>query len=164
MKVKNFPAKSEAKAIGLKERSPHGLAFSSESFALSARRLQPRAAFFLIAILLILAGCRRAGPDSSDVGVNVTVNPNPPAVGQATVTLTLSDAEGQPVSGAQVELEGNMVHAGMAPTFSKPAEVAPGRYEAPIEFNMAGDWFILVKATLPDGRKLERQVDVPGVK
>jgi hypothetical protein len=29
---------------------------------------------------------------------------------------------------------------------------------------MAGDWFILVKATLPDGRKLERQVDVPGVK
>jgi hypothetical protein len=28
---------------------------------------------------------------------------------------------------------------------------------------MAGDWFILVRATLPDGRKLERQVDVPGV-
>ncbi|MCK6629578.1 MAG: FixH family protein [Anaerolineae bacterium] len=166
MKNKNFrPAKSEAEAVGLKERSPHGLVFSSESFALSARRLQPRAAFILLAILLlILAGCRRAGPDSSDVEVEVTVNPNPPAVGQATVTLTFSDAGGQPVSGAQVELEGNMVHAGMAPTFSKPAEVAPGRYEAPLEFNMAGDWFILVKATLPDGRKLERQVDVPGVK
>ncbi|NJN97781.1 MAG: FixH family protein [Anaerolineales bacterium] len=118
----------------------------------------------LFVILLLLAGCRRAGSAGSDVGVDVTIAPNPPAIGQATVTVTLNDAEGQPVSGAQVELEGNMVHAGMTPTFSKPAEVAPGRYEAPLEFTMAGDWFILVKAILPDGRKVERQVDVRGVK
>jgi hypothetical protein len=118
----------------------------------------------LLVILILIVGCRRAGQDLSDVGLDVTVNPNPPAVGEAMVTLALSDANGQPITGAQVELEGNMVHAGMAPTFSKPAEVAPGRYEAPLEFNMAGDWFILVKATLPDGRKLEHQVDVPGVK
>lgn len=118
----------------------------------------------LFIILLFLAGCRRAGQDVSDVGVDVTIAPNPPAIGPATVSVKLSDAGGKPVSGAQVELEGNMVHAGMAPTFSKPAEVSPGRYEAPLEFNMAGDWFVLVKATLPDGRKVERQVDVRGVK
>jgi len=28
---------------------------------------------------------------------------------------------------------------------------------------MAGDWFILVRATLADGRSLEEKVDVPGV-
>jgi len=28
---------------------------------------------------------------------------------------------------------------------------------------MGGDWFILVRATLADGRSLEEQVDVPGV-
>lgn len=128
----------------------------------------PRSTFILfmglLVILLFLTGCRRAGADVSDVGVDVTIAPNPPSVGQATVSVVLRDAGGQPVSGAQVELEGNMVHAGMTPTFSKPAEVAPGRYEAPLEFTMAGDWFILVKATLPDGRKVERQVDVRGVK
>lgn len=119
----------------------------------------------LLVILILLTGCRRAGQnDLADIGVNVTVNPNPPQVGQATVTLTLSEADGQPITGAKVELEGNMTHAGMAPTLTQPNEVSPGRYEAPLEFNMAGDWFILVRATLPDGRKLERQVDVPGVK
>jgi hypothetical protein len=98
------------------------------------------------------------------VAVDVLVSPNPPSVGEATVTVTLGDANGQPISGATVAFEGNMVHAGMTPTFSQPAEVAPGRYQAPLEFNMAGDWFILVKVALPDGRKLERQVNVPGVK
>lgn len=120
--------------------------------------------FIALFLLLPLSGCRRAGQDLSDVGVKVAVNPNPPSVGEATVTLTLTDAQGQPISDARVELEGNMTHAGMAPTTSEPAEIAPGRYQAPLEFGMAGDWFILVKATLPDGRKLERQVDVPGVR
>lgn len=115
-------------------------------------------------ILILLVGCRRAGQDLSDIGLGVEVNPNPPAVGQATVTLTLTDAGGQPISGAKVEVEGNMTHAGMAPNQAQPQEIAPGRYEAPLEFTMAGDWFILVRATLPDGRKLERQVNVPGVK
>lgn len=119
----------------------------------------------LLAILILLAGCRRAGQnDLAGIGVNVTVNPNPPQVGQAAVTVTLSEADGQPITGAEVELEGNMTHAGMAPTLAQPSEVSPGRYEAALDFTMAGDWFILVRATLPDGRKLERQVDVPGVK
>lgn len=159
--------KSEAKAIGHASESeaPKGWCFSSQGLALSAPRLQPRASFILLVmLLLILTGCRRAGQDLSDVGVGVTVNPNPPAVGVATVTVKLTDPNGQPITGAKVELEGNMTHAGMTPTISQPAEVAPGQYEAPLKFSMAGDWFILVRATLPDGRKLERQVDVPGVK
>lgn len=80
------------------------------------------------------------------------------------ISLTLSEADGQPIIGATVDLEGNMTHAGMAPVISQAQEVGAGQYEAPLDFNMAGDWFILVRAALPDGRKLERQVDVPGVK
>ena len=117
----------------------------------------------LLTLLTLVAGCRRSGHDLSDIGVSLVVNPNPPQVGEALVTLTLSDSAGQPITGAKVEFEGNMSHAGMAPTLAQPSEVAPGRYEAPLEFNMAGDWFILIRATLPDGRKLERQMDVPGV-
>jgi hypothetical protein len=28
---------------------------------------------------------------------------------------------------------------------------------------MAGDWFVLVRADLPDGRSMEHRVDLPGV-
>jgi hypothetical protein len=144
-----------------------GLSKENEALSIQPNLLRLRSWRWLGLLLLLgllLAGCRQAGQDLPDVGVDVTVNPNPPSVGEATVTLTLTDAQGRPISDARVELEGNMTHAGMAPTTSEPAEIAPGRYQAPLEFGMAGDWFILVKATLPDGRKLERQVDVPGVK
>jgi hypothetical protein len=119
---------------------------------------------FLLAALAALAGCQRgSSQDIPDIGINLVVSPNPPQVGLATLALTLSDANGQPISGARIELEGNMSHAGMAPVFSQATEVAPGRYEAPLEFTMSGDWFILAKATLPDGRSLERQLNLPNV-
>lgn len=134
---------------------------------LNGARLTPKSRRWLgpllLILLIVMTGCRRSGQDLTDVEVSLVVNPNPPQIGEAVVTVTLADSAGQPITDADVELEGNMSHAGMAPTFAQPTEVAPGRYEAPLEFNMAGDWFILVRATLPDGRQLERQVDVPGV-
>jgi hypothetical protein len=56
-----------------------------------------------------------------------------------------------------------MNHAGMVPEFAQAREMAPGRYQGDLEFTMGGDWFILVRAKLPDGRALERKIDVPGV-
>lgn len=114
-------------------------------------------------LLLALVSCGRGGQDQPDVAVELAIEPDPPRIGPATVTVTLHDAGGQPIRGAVVRLEGNMNHAGMVPVFADSAEVAPGRYRAEIEFTMGGDWFILVHAELPDGRSLERQVDVPGV-
>lgn len=112
---------------------------------------------------LILAGCARGGRDLPDVGVELLIEPQPPQLGTATLTVALTDAGGQPLAGAAVELEGNMSHAGMVPVFATATEVAPGQYRADLEFTMGGDWFILVRADLPDGRSLERQIDVPGV-
>lgn len=57
-----------------------------------------------------------------------------------------------------------MSHAGMSPRFAEARETGPGRYEAHLEFQMAGDWVILLHVTLPDGKKLERQFDVRGVR
>lgn len=116
-----------------------------------------------VVLLLALAGCARGGRDLPDVGVELLIEPQPPQLGPATLTVTLTDAGGQPLDGATIELEGNMSHAGMAPVFADATEVAPGQYRANLEFTMGGDWFILVRADLPDGRSLERQIDVPGV-
>ncbi len=116
------------------------------------------------AIILLTACQRGSSGDIPEIEVDLSVAPDPPAVGPANVTLTLSNANNQPISGAKIELEGNMSHAGMTPVFSQATEVEPGKYQAPLEFTMGGDWYILVKATLPDGRQMERQINLPGVK
>jgi hypothetical protein len=116
-----------------------------------------------ILLFLALAACGRGSKDLPDVTVELSLEPSPPQIGVALVTVTLHDAQGQPLAGAKVELEGNMSHAGMVPVLADASEVAPGHYEADLEFTMGGDWFILVRADLPDGRSMERKIDVPGV-
>lgn len=114
-------------------------------------------------LLLSLVGCSRGAKDLPEIAVDLVISPEPPQLGPAAITVTLQDAEGEPISGARVELEGNMNHAGMVPVFADTVEVTPGRYQASLEFTMGGDWFILVRADLPDGRSMERKIDVPGV-
>jgi hypothetical protein len=114
-------------------------------------------------LLLGVGGCARGGQDLPDVGVDLVIEPEPPQLGPATLTVALTAADGQPIAGAAVELEGNMNHAGMVPVFVQASEIEPGRYQADLEFTMGGDWFILVRADLPDGRSMERKIDVPGV-
>jgi hypothetical protein len=114
-------------------------------------------------LLLMLLGCARGMQDLPDVGVDLSIEPDPPQIGPATVTVILTDADGQPIQGAQMEVEGNMSHAGMVPVLASARETEAGRYEADLEFTMVGDWFMLVRADLPDGRSMERKIDVPGV-
>lgn len=57
-----------------------------------------------------------------------------------------------------------MSHPGMSPGFAEAKETDPGRYQARLEFPMAGDWVILLHVTLPGGKKLERQFEVSGVR
>ena len=115
----------------------------------------------LCLLCLLVAGCR----DRPSVGVTLSheIAPQPPRVGVVTITLRVMDASGQPLRGARVKLEGNMSHAGMTPVLADAAEVEPGRYRANIELSMAGDWVVLVHLTLPDGAKVERQLEIKGV-
>jgi len=135
----------------------------------SARRrhgLRSAGGFLLgLAACLIAGGCQPPADAAAQIALEWTVTPDPPAAGTARFSLTLTDtATRQPVRGAEVRLEGNMSHPGMKPVFSTAREVAPGRYEAPVELTMAGDWVILVDAALADGRSFERQVSLPGVR
>jgi hypothetical protein len=117
----------------------------------------------LICLHPFLSGCRKAGESVPDITIVHEIAPQPPKIGPATITLKLSDPSGAPKNGAQVSLEGNMSHPGMSPVFGKATETGPGRYEAPIEFTMAGDWMLIIHITLPDGRKFERQLEVKAV-
>ncbi|MCA9124682.1 MAG: FixH family protein [Planctomycetaceae bacterium] len=118
----------------------------------------------LCAALLFCAGCRSASSEASQTEVDLTIDPSPPLVGDADVSLTLSDVGGAALAGADVRLEGNMNHAGMKPSFAELREIEPGRYVGTLEFTMGGDWFILMTAKTPDGKTVQRKIDVLGVK
>lgn len=116
------------------------------------------------AAALVVPGCSRPADPPASVSIEQTVSPEPARVGPASISLKLTDAAGKSVTGAQIAVEADMSHAGMSPVFAEAKEVAPGLYQAHIVFPMAGDWVVLLHITLPDGKKLERQIDVKGVR
>jgi hypothetical protein len=113
---------------------------------------------------LLITGCSRPAESPLVVEIEHAISPQPARIGPATVTLKLADGAGKIITGAQIAIEADMSHPGMSPFFAEAKETEPGRYEGHLEFQMAGDWAILLHVTLPDGTKLERQIDVRGVR
>jgi hypothetical protein len=116
----------------------------------------------LVTVSIIFVGCateRNAGA-TADIQLDV----ERASVGQTQVDVQISDSQGQPVSGAGVQLRGDMTHAGMQPVITAMEAVGSGHYRArDFEFNMAGDWVLTVEARLPDGTRVERMFEVWGV-
>lgn len=117
----------------------------------------------LAACFSVVCGCKAQQPVAPDWEFSVALEPSPPKVGPAQVSITLSDAQGKPIEGATVRVEGNMNHAGMKPSFADLSEKEPGKYVGTLDFTMGGDWFLLVTATDRSGTKAEHKFDVPGV-
>jgi hypothetical protein len=111
----------------------------------------------------LASGCRTGIERQPAVAVECGISPQPVRVGPAILNVKLHDAAGQPVAGARVDLEADMSHPGMAPVFAPAREGAPGQYQGSLPLAMPGDWVMLIHVTLPDGRKLDRQLSVPGV-
>jgi hypothetical protein len=113
---------------------------------------------------LLTSGCTRPAESPPVVEIEHAISPQPVRVGAATVMLKLADAAGKTIAGAHIAMEADMSHPGMSPLFADAKELEPGRYQARLDFQMAGDWVILLHVTLPGGEKLERQIDVRGVR
>jgi hypothetical protein len=116
----------------------------------------------LVAVLLslTLAGCGRISQQedqASDVNISLTAHPDPPGVGLARLTISVSGADGTPIDGAQLHIKGDMTHAGMQPVLAEVKAGDRGKYETPFEWTMGGDWILTVTADLPDGRTTARQ-------
>jgi hypothetical protein len=115
----------------------------------------------ILALACAAASCGRA---ESPVAAAWSLEPAPPASGRDTVArVRLTDGEGKPVAGARLRIEGHMSHPGMAPITTGLTELADGTYEGRVQFSMAGDWILIVTGELPDGRRIDRQLEVPGV-
>jgi hypothetical protein len=138
----------------MKSKAPSSLRFAAFNYVL----------VLVIAFALGAVGCRTP-PHAADSSLTIDyeIAPHPPRVGPATVTLKILDAAGDPLPGASVHLEGNMTHAGMAPTFAEAHETTKGKYRATLDFSMSGDWIIVVNVVTKGGKKIEKQLEVKGV-
>ena len=125
------------------------------------------ASIVLLALLaaLILSACGPRGEQTGGLDVTVvSVSPDPATVGDAVITLEIHDADGNPVEGATIEVEGTMTHAGMKPVIVETESLGEGKYATQdFKFTMGGDWVLIVRATLADGSTAAQQVDLKGV-
>lgn len=80
--------------------------------------------------------------------LSVAVSPETPAVGENRLIIRLTDANGDPVSGAAIKAVATMPAMGSMPAMHAPAdleETAPGRYAGPFELSMKGAWPLMLK-------------------
>lgn len=114
--------------------------------------------------VLLSAGCRQsAAPTATpnpDIQIDVENLSTSQKTGSVTLVVVVRDAAGTPLDGARVEARGDMNHAGMVPSLGSAEGGQNGRYEVPLAWTMAGDWFLDVTVTLPDGRSATRRFDL----
>jgi hypothetical protein len=93
------------------------------------------------------------------VRIEVTVQPSPPAIGNAVLVVYLIDLQDHAMEGATVHVRGDMMHGGMQPVFGETESSANGTYLIPFQWTMGGDWILTITADLADGSQAEAQFE-----
>ena len=88
----------------------------------------------------------------------------PSAAATTSVRFTLADSQGARIAGAKLHLDAHMTHPGMTPVTSDVIEISNGAYQSTLRLSMAGDWVFVVSGELPDGRRITKDIQVPGVR
>ena len=118
----------------------------------------------LLIVLLLLAGCRQAAPtpnaSTQAAQISLTISPQPPVVGDATLTLAVTQ-QNQPLAGAAVAVRGDMTHAGMRPIIVDATKTdAQGKVDIPFKWSMSGDWIVSVTVTLADNSQVSQDFNL----
>jgi len=123
----------------------------------------------LLSLGFVLGACRAQAETqdtpSSVAQLSLTVSPQPPTVGSAKVDLTITSPNGKPITGAKLQVRGEMSMAGMQPVLANLTDQGNGHYQVSgFPFAMAGDWILTVTGNLPDGTAIKKTFTVSGVK
>lgn len=123
----------------------------------------------LLSLGLVLNACRARteaqGTPPSIAQMHLTISPQPPVVGPAHLDLTLASPDGTPLSGAKLQVRGQMTMAGMAPVLADLTDEGNGHYQTGrFHFTMVGDWVLTITGNLSDGTVIRKTFAIAGVK
>jgi hypothetical protein len=115
---------------------------------------------FILISLLSACARRQAVDQAPELLVDLTIIPSPPSPGATLLQIQITDPDGESPGNFDLSIRGDMSHAGMEPVIVEEARGESGIYAIPFKWTMAGDWFVTITATLPDGRLLLRTIPV----
>ncbi|MEW6030287.1 MAG: FixH family protein [Chloroflexota bacterium] len=103
----------------------------------------------LVLASVLLAACGGAAEpvDSTSakpVNIVVSTNPNPAMMGDTEIILTITDADGNPIEGATVDVSADhtdMTGMGMS---GLATEQGGGKYAITASFSMSGNWLLTI--------------------
>lgn len=129
------------------------------------RRLILVNAIVLLAVFLAACGSGSAAtpaPQDSGKPVNIKVdtNPNPAAIGDIELILNITDASGDPIEGATVDV--TAIHTDMTGMDMSGAatEQGAGKYAINANFSMSGNWKLKMYVR-KEGLDYSEEVDLP---
>lgn len=119
----------------------------------------------VVLLSVLLAACGSAAtsaPQSSGKPVNIKVetNPNPAAMGDIELILNITDASGNPIEGATVDV--TAIHTDMTGMDMSGAATGQGagKYAINANFSMSGNWKLKVYVR-KEGLDYSEEIDLP---
>ena len=101
---------------------------------------------FLSVLLAACGGSATRAPEGSAKPVNIKVesNPTPAVVGDAELIFTITDASGNPIEGARVDVSADHTDMSDMGMSGAATDQGSGRYSINANFSMKGNWKLTV--------------------
>ena len=99
-----------------------------------------------------------SAPASAPVKITAAIA-SAPKSGDNPLTITVTDAEGKPVTGAALSTSVAMTSMDMGTTHPAVTEKGAGQYASTVNFSMAGPWQVKVKVTVPGQKPQTKAFD-----
>ena len=113
---------------------------------------------------MTVSTCERAQRrGTAELEVRLHVDPDPPAVGKAQLTVAVTDVSWRPLNGAHVTVSGTRMDGRGAPAEAVAVGRGAGQYLVPgFDFEATGGWTLTIRVELAGGQwtEVERIVTV----
>jgi predicted component of type VI protein secretion system len=133
---------------------------------LSKERVKMRKVIITSVLVLssvLLAACGGAATptdatSAKPVNIAVTTNPNPATTGDLELILTITDAHGDPMDGAKVDVSADHTDMTGMSMSGLTTEQGGGTYAINANFSMSGNWKLTVYVR-KDGHEYKEEID-----
>ncbi len=116
-----------------------------------------------LVIALALSACGGAPVQSNSskpVNIRLETDPNPARLGNATVTLNITDVNDTPIEGATVDVSAEHTSMAMGSISGVATDQGGGKYTITTGFSMSGTWKFTVHVR-KDGLDYQEDIEIP---